>query len=433
MSGSRPKFVDPKRVMFAIDYGTSNSLLAATDGRLTTPPLPLDESAPDPTVFRSLLFFPHENLCFYGQRALQEYSEHHGEGRLIRSIKKYLPAETYLGSWIGDRVVKLEDLISYFLLEMRKRACRYLDIDVDQVLLGRPARFSEDPVKDQLAQYRLQKAAELAGFKQIDFLPEPLAAAFELRRRLTEQKTVLVVDLGGGTSDFTVIRIGPQEFRKEDVLAIGGVSVAGDRIDGEFMKRQVAPFFGSKVRYRVPMGRNVLEMPKSLLDHICSPADIAQLRKSDHMEFFRNIQKWAPSPEDKERLDRLFVLAEDQLGFSLFEEIDRTKRAFSTSDEAQFRFDYPGIDIHFPLTRADFDVAVHAPAEEILRAMEETMGAAQVSGDQIDLVYCTGGTSKLGLIQQGLLRRFDPEKIVKQNYFHSVIEGLSARASEMIS
>ncbi len=308
---------------FAIDYGTSNSLLVATDGINVSVPLPLDPMAPDATVLRSILYFPHGEACFYGQDAINRYSDNHGEGRLIRSLKKYLPSESYVGSWIDNRMVRLEDLVSYFLLEMKNRAEGELGVSVENVVLGRPAKFSPDPVKDKLALFRLKKAAESAGFKNISFLQEPLAAALDLRTRLTEMKTVLVVDLGGGTSDFTVIRIGPKKFEDSDVLAMGGVSVAGDAVDGEFMKFHVAPFLGSKVKYRVPMGSNILEMPKSLLDHICSPADLAQLRRSDHMDFFRSVQKWSVREEDRLNLERLFVLVEDQLGFAIFEEIDR--------------------------------------------------------------------------------------------------------------
>ncbi|MES2965284.1 MAG: Hsp70 family protein [Bdellovibrionota bacterium] len=418
-------------VVFAIDYGTSNSLLAASDGAAVTAPLALDPVAPDPTVFRSVLYFPHGNLCHYGQKAVDEYCEHQGEGRLIRSIKKYLPSESYLGSWIDNRVVRLEDLVGYFLLEMRKRACAQLDRDVDSVVLGRPAKFSEDPIKDKLAQYRLQKAAEIAGFKNISFLAEPLAAALDLKRRLTETKTVLVVDLGGGTSDFTVIRIGPADFKESDVLAMGGVSVAGDRVDGEFMGAQVAPFFGSKVKYKVPLGSNVLEMPKSLLDHLMSPADIAQLRKNDHMEFFRSIQKWSPKDTDKQKLDRLFVLVEDQLGFRLFEEIDRVKRELTKKTDAEFRFDYPGIEIDFSVADVDFNAAAGRPVDDILKAMDETLLQAGVGANDIDVVYCTGGTSQLKLIQRGLLRRFPSEKIVSRDFFHSVIQGLGERARDI--
>jgi hypothetical chaperone protein len=157
--------------------------VAATDGKITTAPLPLDNLAADPTVFRSLLYFPNSQICHYGTAAIAQYCEHEGEGRLVRSIKKYLPSESFIGSWIDDRMVKLEDLIGFFLLELRKRASALFEHDVTSVMLGRPARFSPDPAKDRLAEYRLNKAAEIAGFKRIEFLAEPLAAAFDLRRR----------------------------------------------------------------------------------------------------------------------------------------------------------------------------------------------------------------------------------------------------------
>lgn len=413
-----------REVTFAIDYGTSNSLLVATDGETVTSPLPLDPAAADPTVLRSLLYFPNGKSCFYGQEAITHYNENSGEGRLIRSIKKYLPSESYVGSYIEDRVVRLEDLISFFLLEMKKRGELAIGREVDRVVLGRPAKFSHDPAKDKLAEYRLTRAAELAGFKHVSFLPEPLAAALDLRTRLKETKTVLVVDLGGGTSDFTVIRIGPEAYTEKDVLGIGGVSVAGDAVDGEFMKTHVAPYLGSKVRYKVPMGSNILEMPKSLQDHICSPADLAQLRRSDHLEFFRSVQKWSVNDADKSKLERLFVLVEDQLGFAIFEEIDRLKRALGEKSEALFDFDAVGAEIQFPITRADFDVSIHRPVEQILAAMDETLKVSGLTPNDIDVVYCTGGTSKLGLVQRTLRQRFPEEKIVKQDFFHSVIQGL---------
>ncbi|MES2854439.1 MAG: Hsp70 family protein, partial [Bdellovibrionota bacterium] len=410
------KFSKPSEVWLAIDYGTSNSLLAAADADQVTAPLSLDSLAPDPTVFRSILYFPHGDLCHYGQKAIDEYSENQAEGRLVRSVKKYLPSESFTGSWVDNRMVRLEDLIGLFLLEMRKRACNELGFDVDRVLLGRPAKFSDDPIKDKLAQYRMEKAAAYAGFKEVSFLPEPLAAAFELRKRLKEMKTVLVVDLGGGTSDFTVIRIGPEKFKDSDVLAIGGISVAGDAVDGDFMRGSIAPFLGSKVKYRVPMGNNVLEMPKSLLDHICSPADIAQLQKNDYMQFFRSIRDWSLAQADKDALSRLFTIVEDQLGFKLFEEIDNTKRAFSDHPETKFSFDYPTAEISFSIARPDYDIQIANSTEKILNVMDDTVRASGVSPKDIDLVYCTGGTSKLRMIQAGLRQRFDKEKIVGGNF-----------------
>lgn len=425
------KFKDPRAVILAVDYGTSNSLAAASDPSGSTAPLPLDDEASDPSVFRSLLYFPHGELCFYGQRAITEYMDRGAEGRLVRSIKKYLPAESFLGSWIDNRVVRLEDLIGYFLLEIKKRSAHALGFEVDRILLGRPAKFSEDPVKDNIAQHRLVRAAEIAGFKEIDFMPEPLAAAFELRKRLTETKTVLVVDLGGGTSDFTVIRIGPDAFRQEDVLAIGGVSVAGDAVDGDFARHSIAPYLGSKVRYRVPMGSNVLEMPKSLLDHICSPADIAQLQKSDYMHFFRSVRDWSLRETDRTALNRLFAIVEDQQGFRLFESVDRLKRELSANDTARFNFDYPEAEMDFEIVRPDYDAQISNSVESIVKVMDETLRLSGVTAEAIDIIYCTGGTSKLRSVQSALRRRFKADRIVGANFFHSVIEGLAARAQEL--
>lgn len=428
-------FKNPEEVILAIDYGTSNSLLAAADPVYSTPPLALDQDASDPSVFRSLLYFPNGDLCYYGQRAITEYTDRQAEGRLVRSIKKYLPSETFLGSWIDNRVVRLEDLIGYFLLEMRKRACVQLGFEVNRALIGRPAKFSEDVVKDRLAHHRLTRAAEIAGFKEVSFFPEPLAAAFELRKRLSEIKTVLVVDLGGGTSDFTVIRIGPKTFQETDVLSIGGISIAGDAVDGDFMRESVAPHLGSQVKYRVPMGNNILQMPKSLLDHICSPADIAQLQKSDYLHFFRAVRDWSVRETDRIVLDRLFAIVEDQQGFNLFESIDKVKRDLSHPDLknalARFSFDYPEAEISFDVHRPDFDSQIWNSVEKILATMDETLRASSVPPEKIDIVYCTGGTAKLRAIQNGLNQRFAKEKIMSGNFFHSVIEGLAARAMDL--
>lgn len=424
-------FPNPDEVILAIDYGTSNSLVAAAGPNKVTAPLSIDPSAPDATVFRSVLFFPSSDQCFYGHQAIAEYTAQQGEGRLVRSVKKYLPSESFLGSWIDNRLVRLEDLIGFFLLEMRKRASSALGFEVTRLLLGRPAKFSEDPVKDALAVHRLQKAAEIAGFREVSFLPEPLAAAFDLRRRLTTTQKVLVVDLGGGTSDFTVIRIGPHVFKNDDVLAMGGISVAGDAIDGQFVRAFVSPFLGAKVKYRVPMGNNILEMPRSLLDHICSPADISQLQKSDYLNFFRSVREWSLIERDRAALDRLFAIVEDQRGFQLFEEVDRVKRDLSANEVSRFLFDYPEAEIQFELARPDFETQIWPPTEKILAAMDETIKESQLKPGEIDLVYCTGGTSKLRSIQGGLRKRFDPSKIVGGNFFHSVIEGLVARAQEI--
>ena len=422
-----------EEVVYAIDYGTSNSLLAYSTREKVFEPLPMDEEALDPTVFRSLLYFPHQNECFYGQKAVTEYAQNYGEGRLIRSVKKYLPSTRFVGSYIEDRVVRLEDLIGYFLLEMRKRANEALDLDVTSVVLGRPAKFSFDPSEDKMAEYRLKKAAEIAGFTDIQFLPEPIAAAFDMKQKLKTSQNILVVDLGGGTSDFTVIRIGPDDFREEDLLALGGVPVAGDLIDGRFVGQEVSPFFGATVQYRYPGSSNVLKMPPILKDCLCSPADIVQMRRGDHYDFFQQIKKMALSEEDKRCLNSLMVLAEDQLGFELYESVDRCKRGLSEGTSSPFEFVYPEIDIQFVEGRERFNQVIAARVQQITDSMDETLKQSQLQDEQIDVVYCTGGTAKLFVIQEYLKKRFGQDKLVQSGFFHSVVSGLAHYAQDRLN
>jgi hypothetical chaperone protein len=415
-------------LIYAIDFGTSNSLLAAAHEGRVIPPIPLDSEALDPTILRSILYFPSMKEVFYGSRAIQEFIARDMQGRLIRSIKRFLPVRSFIGTYVEERPVNLEDVIGFFLAEMRKRANLHFKKDVDSVVLGRPAKFAEDPADDQFAQYRLERAARNAGFKHIEFCPEPIAAAFSFREQLTEPKTVLVADFGGGTSDFTVIRISREEYKPSDVLSIGGVSVAGDALDGSVMRHRISPYFGSDVHYKVPFGSNVLKMPTYLMERICAPAEISLLRRRDTLEFFQNVRQWSLGDEDREKMDRLFSLIEDQLGFQVFEQIEKTKRALSESDAARFVFDYPDVDISLPLSRAQFDETIQAQSERILKSLDETVQAAGLTHDQIDIVCCTGGTAKVPLLHQNLIARFGSSKLQEHNRFHSIVQGLSERA-----
>lgn len=418
-------------LVYAIDFGTTNSLLSAADERQVYSPIPLDPNSNDPTILRSVLFFPTMKECFYGARAIQEFIHHDMHGRLIRSIKKFLPSQSFVGTWIENRPMNLEDIIGIFLKEMRERANAHFNQDVDAVVMGRPALFSANPDEDQFAQRRLEKAAKYAGFKSIEFCPEPIAAAREFRSQIAEPKTVLIADFGGGTSDYTILRMSRDQYRDSDVLAIGGVSIAGDALDGAVMRERISPHFGSKVQYKVPFGQNVLTMPVQLSERICSPAEISVLRERDTLEFFQNVKQWSLGTEDKKKIDHLFMLIHDQLGFSVFEEIERTKRALSTQDSADFSFHYPDLDIVEKILRSEFDQYIHERVDRILNALDETVKRAQVEYSDIDIVCSTGGTAKVGALQDGLIQRFGREKILQHNHFHSIVRGLAERAGEL--
>ena len=411
-------------LVYAIDFGTTNSLLAAADAERVYEPIGLDSDAADPSILRSILYFPTMKECFYGARAMQEFAARDMEGRLIRSIKKFLPVRSFIGTYVEDRPMNLEDIIGLFLREMRARANRHFKEDVDRVVIGRPARFSPDETDDQFAQYRLERAAKIAGFKHIEFCAEPVAAAREFRTSSSGPNTILVCDFGGGTSDFTV-------SRDSEVLAIGGVSVAGDALDGAVMRHRISRHFGAGVKYQVPFGSNILTMPTHLMEKICSPADISLLRKRDTMEFFRNVREWSLGEKDRKKMDSLFSLLDDQLGFSVFEEIERTKRGLSESTSARFEFTYPEIEIKEEIKREQFDEYTSEQIARVLKALDETIVSAQVKPEQIDLVCCTGGTAKVSALHEALIRRFGAPKIRQHKNFHSVVQGLGERARDL--
>lgn len=414
--------------ILAIDFGTSNSLVGASQNGQRLEALPLDPTAPDATMMRTLLYFQNPDTCFYGVDAIEKYIEHEMEGRLFRSFKSHLPNKNYIGTILENRILTLESMIGIFLLELKKRTEKVLQTTVTKAVIGRPARYSMDPVSDGFALHRMQKAAEFAGFTDVKFVPEPLAAAFDYRRKITEEKTVLIGDFGGGTSDFTLIRLGPEHFKKEDVLSIEGCPLAGDAFDSLFMSSRLNQNFGAQSRYRFPMGSNVLKMPASIMQRLNHPAHIVHLKEKETYEFINEVRRCSLTQKDKSAIDKLFVLIEDQQIFPFFEKIEQTKRSLSESDLVDFNFNYPDIEIKDSFTNAQFIEWSETTKTKIFEALDLCLKTAGITPDQVDLVCLTGGTAKVPMIREELKKRFGEEKLQTQAHFHSVMSGLTESA-----
>lgn len=417
---------------YAIDFGTCNSLLAYATPKNASQAIALDPSHYDPTIMRSTMFFSDRGEVTFGQAAIKAYVSESGEGRFIRSIKKFLPSKNFTVTRIGSKTYELEYLIGRFLREIKQRADAQLQQNVETVVLGRPAKYSPNNVEDKLAQDRMQRAAQLAGFKNIHFFPEPLAAAFDFRKNLEGEKLVLIVDLGAGTSDFTVIRLKSSGFSQSDVLSLGGISVAGDALDGMIMAEKIGPHLGTKISYRFPMSSNVLTMPTDLKFRLMSPADITLMQKSDVMGFLGDVSKSTVDRNDRQKLERLFTLIGDNLGFAIFEEIEACKRSVCTSGKAGFHFSYANFEISETLSEENFQQLTAGKIAAIFKSMDEVISNAGIRPTDIDLICCTGGTSKVPEVHSRLLERFGAEKIKTLGSFHSVIQGLSERARDLL-
>lgn len=423
--------------LYAIDFGTSNSLLSAANRRSIHPPIPLDPDADDPTILRSISFFPEENgdgqKYAVGRSALHEYVAHGSRGRLLRSLKRFLPVRGFTRTQIGSASYSLEELIAVMLRELRLRANAFFNADVRRVLLGRPARFSPDPEEDALAETRLGRAAVLAGFERVSFCPEPVAAARDFRGELALGKLMLVGDFGAGTSDFSLVRLGPSGFELAAVLATFGVAVAGDALDGSLMRGKIARNFGSAIRYRVPFGDNVLSMPRPLLEKLCSPAEMSLLGRRDVRAFLEDVRSWSLERRDRGHIDQLLTLVDDTLGFVLFERIEQAKKELSAADRVQFSFHVPGIDVEEELAREEFEAGARRELEAIVRALDTTLELGGVAAEDVDLVCLTGGTARVPFVQAYLRERFGPAKLHALSGLHAVAEGLARHAQRELT
>ena len=419
-----------KPTIFAIDFGTSNSLLAAANPTQVFPPAPIDPAADDATVLRSVLYFAPSEQAF-GSTAVKRLVANGFEGRLIRSIKRHLPSRSFSATRIGSRNVTLEELVASLLRVMRKRACEHFDADITRTVLGRPARFSNDDDEDQLAETRLRKAAELAGFREVSFCPEPVAAAYDFAPDLAEPKLVLVIDLGGGTSDFTLVRMSAQGFRPEDVLAVRGVATAGDALDGALVRAVVARELGSEAPYRVAFGSNVLTMPNDLIDLLSSPADLTLVDRAKIMRRLSDMQRGLLDRSQEPLLEKFRVIVEDGVGFELYEAVERAKRALSDADVARLSMAYPGAEIERDVAQSEFSGAAQKPVDRILAAMRDTLRAGGVEPAQVEIACLTGGTSRVPLVHQALRAELPNAGFRRLSSFHSVVQGLAQRAREL--
>lgn len=415
---------------YAVDFGTSNSLLShvATDGTIT--PIAIETEAN--LVLRSLLYTPEASTWYFGKEAIKEYINNDGEGRFFRSVKKFLPENNYNGTIVFNKNMNISDIVAVFLGEMRKRANKVTNKNIEKIVLGRPALYSLNKQDDQLAQDRMQKACELAGFKEVIFCPEPIAAGLDYNSNSNEQKIVLIADFGGGTSDFTLMKIHQGAYSQDDILGLSGIFMAGDALDGMMMKDFIAPHFGSQFEYQIPGGNNILTFPRQLLKKICSPAHITHLRERDTWEFLQHIQKFALTSDGERQMQQLFTLVECQLGFPLFDEIEKTKVKLGNNQSAQFHYSYPGISINEILDQEAYQKSITPSVQEIISTMMDVFTQSGLNVTDVGQVCLTGGTSQLPLIRTELGKIFGKEKLVEYNIYQSVVNGLAQYAKGLL-
>lgn len=417
-------------VVFGLDFGTSNSALSANvDGQVSM--IDIDRHNETGKTLKSVIYYDDEERQFFcGQEAVSQYIENDAFGRYIQSIKSFLPDASFEKTEVGNKTYTLEQLIAMILRTIRQRGEAAVGQAAESLVLGRPVVFSEDPECEALANRRLLKAAKLAGFDKVHFQLEPIAAALAYENTLAEgeEKTVLVGDFGGGTSDFTIIKArgtksgqGQARDRREDVLGLGGVYIGGDTFDSAIMWHKVAPYFGKEVRVKALYDDFTLPVSSLILGKLKQWHQIPHLRHPKIEAILKDIRHRADKPK---LIENLQTLIEDNYGYLLFRSIEKTKCELSTDETALIRFKEGHLAISEPLHRSEFEGIIEADVTKIEACVDAVMAQAGLTPDGVDTVFLTGGSSHIPKVRELFINRFGKQKIDSQDAFTSVAYGL---------
>lgn len=404
-----------------IDFGTSNSAVswAGQDGLAQL--IPLEGDAINmPTA----VFFNSEDQCtHFGRDAVAEYLAG-TEGRLMRSLKSLLGSPLLLETTeINGHAVSFLDIVAIFLAELRERASVALGDEPTRVVMGRPVHFVDDDLeRDTQAQNALEEAAYRVGFEHVTFQLEPIAAALDYERRLSAESLVLVVDIGGGTSDFTVVRLGPKHMHKvnrsSDILATSGVHIGGTDFDQKLSLGQVMPLLG--YRHLGPEGREVPH--RVFLD--LSTWHLIQWQYLPRA--LSQAQNLRTNYSDQKLHQRLMKVLREREGHRIAFEVEQAKIRCSVSDGAT-QVDLSCLEPHLsaPMAPSDMQTQLGAQLARTVACARECVQAAGLEDGDLGAIYLTGGSSALLPFQRALQAAFPTVPMVTGDLFGGVASGLA--------
>ena len=407
-----------------IDFGTSNSAVSWAVGSDASRLIALEGDA---TTLPTALFFDAETQrTHFGREALALYLAGQ-EGRLMRSLKSLLGSPLLMErTHINHQSVSFQDIIGLFLRELVVRAGAQLGGLPSRLVLGRPVHFvDDDPQRDALAQRMLLQVAEPLGFKDISFQLEPIAAALDYERRLQHERTVLVVDIGGGTSDFTVVRLGPervkQRVRQSDILATSGVHMGGTDFDKQLSLAQLMPLLGYK--HTGPDGREVPSRP--FID--LSTWHLIHWQQSP--QAIRDAQALRVNYTDTVLHERLMTVLREQLGHGLAHSVEQGKIACANgSPHHTLDLDLVSVGLSVEMTAKAMAEQLRVSLASVVACAQDCVQQAGLQPAQIDALYLTGGSSALPALQQALRQVFAPAELVTGDLFGGVAAGLAYSA-----
>lgn len=410
-----------------IDFGTSNSTAGwSRPGQRAL--LPLED---DKLTLPSVIFFHAEDAhVSYGRAALADYLDGH-EGRLMRSLKSLLGTSMMdEHTEVAGRAVPFRDLLAQFIGELKRRAERAAGREFTCAVLGRPVFFVDDDASaDQRAQDTLEEIARKTGLRDIAFQYEPIAAAFDYESQISREELVLVVDIGGGTSDFTLIRVGPERAgraeRRDDILASGGVHIGGTDFDKALSLAGMMPILG--LGSLLKSGR---EMPSSPYFNLATWHTINQAYTRKAWSQLAELHRDAA---DKPKLERLQSLVRERAGHWLALQVEEAKISLSGAPVAHIDIGRIAAGETVTLHRAELDRAIDALVTSVEQTVSRLLVDAGITASAIDTVFFTGGSSGVPLLRERVLALTPQARCVEGDLFGSIGAGLALDAQRKFS
>jgi len=382
------------------------------------------------TTWPSVLFFEADGGGIAaGAPAIERYLDSGGDGRLIQSIKSHLASASFTATQIAGRRWLLEDMIAVFLQALRRAAGVELG---RRCVIGRPVRYwgSESADDDARAVERMRAALARAGFDEVVFAYEPVGAAARYAARLDHDELIVVADFGGGTTDFSVIRVGPRADPADPaaVLASAGLGVSGDAFDARVIDAVVAPALGRGTSYRDEMGAEA-PVPSGLYSKLRRWHHLSFLKSPETLRLLARIEQGALAPQ---LIDRLVRVVHDDLGLHLHRAVEAAKVGLSTREQGSLDLS-AALDLEAAIARADFESWIADDLDAIDDVLGRALTAAGVAASDVDRVFATGGSSLVPAVRARLAARFGAGKLVGGEELTSVAWGLAACARRVFA
>lgn len=416
------------QVVSAVDFGTSNSAIGVDGGGRSGL---CHVEANEATIPSTIFFATEDKGIFYGRKAIGEYIDG-TEGRFMRALK------SILGTSLMDETTKIggsrasfRDILTGFVRHLKTRAEEDTGLALDTAVFGRPVHFSDlDPDEDRAAQNMLAEIGRAAGFSDISFQFEPVAAALDYESRINDEQLALIADIGGGTSDFSIIRLSPERARKHDrgadILANAGVHVGGTDFDRDLSLAQVMPQFG----YGAKLKKAHLETPRHLFHDLATWHRIPFLYTQ---QVIKDVKLLRGDAQDPGLLDRFVTVLEQRYGHRLAFAVEETKIELTAHDAADIKLGFVEQGFHIATALAQLNRAIYAEVSKIGDTIRACVKQAGIERDDVQAVFLTGGSTFIPAVRREITGCVPEARLVEGDKFASIAQGLLLDARRKFS